>query len=296
VKYHQQPDELRKEFLTMKTSIWIVLGILVMISLACNVILPVERMQAGELQTLNISEPAAQAPMKVTISMGAGSLEINGGGTGLVEGSIHYNVPEWKPTVSYQGNELTIQQGTNYGNKLPPENIANDWNLKFGQSPIDLTINAGAYDSQVDLSDVPVTNLSINDGASNVKVVFNSPNPEKMQLLSYKTGASTIKLIGLGNANFSEMSFSGGAGDYTLDFSGKLSRDGHVTISSGASQVNVIIPKDMNCVVTVAGAINDVVSTGEWSANGNTYTHQGQGPMLSISAEVSVGSLKIISQ
>jgi len=280
----------------MKTSIWIVLGILVMISLACNVTLPVERMQAGELQTLNISEPSAQGPTKVTISMGAGSLKINGGGTGLVEGSIHYNVPEWKPAVSHQGNELTIQQGTNLGNKLPPENIANDWNLKFGQSPIDLTINAGAYDSQVDLSGVPLTNLSINDGASNVKVDFNSPNPEKMQLLSYKTGASTIKLTGLGNANFSEMSFSGGAGDYILDFSGKLSRDGHVTISSGASQVSVIIPKDMNCVVTVAGAINDVASTGEWSANGNTYTHQGQGPMLSISAELSVGSLKIISQ
>lgn len=280
----------------MKNTIWIVLGILVMVSLACNVTVPVQRMQAGPTETLNINEPATPVLTKMTISMGAGRLEINGGAAGLIEGTIQYNVPEWKPTVNHQGNELSITQGTNVGNKLPPENIVNDWNLKLGKSPTDLTINAGAYDSQLDLSGLALTNLAINDGAANGKVVFNSPNPEKMQLLSYKTGASTIKLTGLGNANFSEMTFSGGAGDYTLDYSGKLSRDGHVTISSGASQVNVIIPKDMNCVVTVNGAINDVASTGEWSASGNTYTHQGQGPMLRITASLSVGSLKIVAQ
>jgi len=268
----------------------------VMISLACNVTIPIQRMQAGPTETLDISEPATQELTRMTISMGAGRLEINGGAAGLVEGSIQYNVPEWKPTVNHQGNELSITQGTNVGNKLPPENITNDWNLKLGQSPIDLTINAGAYDSQLDLSGVALTNLAINDGAANGKVVFNSPNPEIMQHLSYKTGASAIKLTGLGNANFSEMNFSGGAGDYTLDYSGKLSREGHVTISSGASQVNVIIPKDMNCVVTLTGSINDVASTGEWSASGNTYTHQGQGPILYITASLSVGSLKINAQ
>jgi hypothetical protein len=280
----------------MKKPIWIVLGILVMVSLACNVTLPIQRMQAGPTETLNVNEPATQALTKMTISMGAGRLELNGGASGLAEGTIQYNVPEWKPTVSHQGSELSITQGTNLGNKLPPENIVNDWNLKLGQSPIDLTINAGAYDSQLDFSGLALANLSINDGAANGKVVFNSPNPAQMQLLSYKTGASTIKLTGLGYANFAEMTFSGGAGDYTLDYSGKLTRDGHVTISSGASQVNVIIPKDMNCVVTVDGAINDVASTGEWSASGNIYTHQGQGPMLRITAQLSVGSLKINAQ
>jgi hypothetical protein len=287
---------VKESVVIMRTSVWFVLGILVMVSLACNVTLPVQRMQAGPLETLNINEPATQEMTRVTVSMGAGRLEINGGAADLVEGTIQYNVPEWKPTVKYQGNELSITQGISTGNKLPPENIANNWNLKFGQSPIDLTINAGAYDSQLDLSGLALTNLSINDGASNGNVIFNTPNPEKMQLLSYKTGASTIKLTGLGNANFTEMSFSGGAGDYTLDFTGKLTRDAHVTISSGASQVSVIIPKDTNCVVAVTGSINDVASTGEWSASGNTYTHQGQGPTLNITAALSVGSLKINAQ
>ena len=48
-----------------------------------------------------------------------------------------------------------------------------------------------------------------------------------MSILRYETGASTVKLNGLANANFGTLIFSGGAGDYTLDFSGDLQRSGH---------------------------------------------------------------------
>ena len=50
-------------------------------------------------------------------------------------------------------------------------------------------------------------------------------------------------MTGLANANFSTMIFSSGAGDYTLDFSGDLQRDATVTITTGLSNLKLVVPK-----------------------------------------------------
>jgi hypothetical protein len=285
----------------MKPVIWIITALLAIITLACSVAIPAARMQTGETQTLNISEPAAPAgqgntPAQISITMGAGNLQIASGATGLIEGSVKYNVAEWKPVVSHQGSTLSITQGTNFSNQLPPQNVVNDWQLKLGQTPTDLTINAGAYDSTLNLGGIPLTGLTINDGASNANITFTTPNPARMQHLAYKTGASTINLTGLGNANFADMSFEGGAGSYTLDFSGKLQQPSIVRISSGVSNFKITVPTTTACKVVMTGAMNSVSTQGAWTVSDKTYSLPGQGPQLTITVELGVGSLELIAQ
>ncbi len=283
----------------MKPNLWIVIGLLAIISLACSVTIPAARMQTGETQTLSVNEPApgpqSSASTAVSISMGAGNLQIAGGATGLIEGSIKYNVAEWKPTVNNQNGVVSITQGTNFSNQLPPQNVVNDWQLKLGQTPIDLTINAGAYDSTLNLGGVPLTSLTINDGASNADISFATPNPVRMQRLAYKTGASTISLTGLGNANFADMTFEGGAGSYTLDFSGKLQQPSNVRISSGVSNFKISVPAATACKVVMTGAMNSVSTQGAWTVSDKTYSLPGQGPQLTITVELGVGSLELIA-
>jgi hypothetical protein len=282
----------------MKPVIWIITGLLAIITLACSVAIPAARMQTGETQTLNVSEPAPQATAssQVSITMGAGTLQIASGAAGLVEGSIKYNVADWKPAVSNQGGVVSITQGTNFSNQLPPQNVVNDWQLKLGQTPIDLTINAGAYDSTLSLGGIPLTNLTINDGASNANITFAAPNPARMQRLAYKTGASTVSLTGLSNANFADMSFEGGAGSYTLDFSGKLQQPSNVRISSGVSDFKIIVPATTACKVVMTGAMNSVNTHGAWTVSDKTYSLPGQGPLLTITVELGVGSLELNAQ
>ena len=50
-----------------------------------------------------------------------------------------------------------------------------------------------------------------------------------MESLTYDTGASSVTITGLADANFKKMEFKGGAGSFTLDFSGQLRTDGSVT-------------------------------------------------------------------
>ena len=89
---------------------------------------------------------------------------------------------------------------------------------------MDLTIAAGAYEGNLELGGLALKSLTVKDGASHVDLSFPEPNQTEMSILRYETGASDVKLTGLANANFSTLTFSGGAGNYTLDFSGELQR------------------------------------------------------------------------
>jgi hypothetical protein len=283
----------------MKRAIIPILVLLMLTSLACSfsVNLPDVKTATGPTETLTVNEPAPNAGQttRVTLQMGAGKFTLSGGASAnLVEGAIKYNIPDWKPVVSHSNGEVTVKQETSGRINFPDNNLVNDWNLKLSNSQvIDLTLQAGAYQGDIDLSGVHLANLAITDGASQTDVHFNTLNPTRMQELSYKTGASQVKLYGLANANFSDMTFESGAGDYSLDFGGTLQQDATVTIKSGVSQVTLIVPSGMQVRVNNQAGVGSVDTAGSWTTNGNTYTTQGEGPTLTVNVNMGVGSLKL---
>ena len=174
-----------------------------------------------------------------------------------MEGTAIYNVEDLKPKINKNGNSIEIRQGNFNG--LPFfEDMKNEWDLKLSNTPLDLNVEAGAYEGNMELGGLALKSLTVQDGASHVDISFKDPNQTEMSVLRYETGASDVKLTGLGNANFSTLTFSGGAGNYTLDFSGELQRDGVVTVESGLGNLSLIVPDDVDAVVTVEGAALNV--------------------------------------
>lgn len=287
----------------MKKPVFILAAILIFISLACSVSVPaveINRSTPGPTQTTTINEsgPVDSAPAKIRIEMGAGKLNLQPGAAGLIEGEIRYNNPEYEPKLTRDGDDIHVSQSVKSVDlsTLNLNDYQNDWDLKLGSTPIDLRVEAGAYDGTLDLSGIPLTDLEVSDGASSAEVVFNSPNPSEMHRLTYKTGASSVKLLNLSNANFTFMNFEGGAGSYTLDFSGSLQRDASVEISSGVSSVKIIIPDGINAEVEIDGELNDISTQGTWNVENNIYRMENTGPKLSILYQSSLGSLTLIHQ
>jgi N-terminal domain of toast_rack, DUF2154 len=281
----------------MKRPLYLVIALLILASLACSVDFnaPNVTTNVGNEQTFPVSQPllAGVQVTTVKLQMGAGTLNLSGGSPELLSGTVDYNVLDWKPTLTTQGNVVTLQQD-HAQNITIASNVTNDWNLKLSDTaPIDLQINAGAYKGMLDLSGVHLQNLAINDGASDSEVHFNSVNPEILQELSYKTGASQVKLYGLANANFQDMTFDSGAGNYTLDFTGTLQNDANVTIKSGVSQITIFIPSGMSAKITAGGALNNINTEGTWTTSGDTYETSGSGPTLSIHVDMGVGNLNL---
>jgi len=274
----------------------VILAILVLslASMACgfSIDLP-DRVKAGPEveESITVAAPDSKET-RLSLSFGAGKLTLSPGAKNLVDGTIIYNVEDLKPEIIENGNSIEIRQGD--FKSLPPfDDMKNEWDLKLGNTPMDLVISAGAYDGTLELGGLSLKSLEINDGASNVDVSFSEPNQVEMSILRYATGASDVKLTGLANANFSTLTFTGGAGNYTLDFGGELQQDAVATIDSGFGNLNLIIPEGVNAKVTVEGAALNINHGSGWSQNGQDYTQDGGGYTLTVIVKMAAGNLLI---
>ena len=277
-----------------------VLLVLALSTIACgfNVSIPINTITPGPMVTtpINIPQPAgAASTSSLSLAFGAGTLKIHSGSSeALVSGTATYNIADFKPIVSVNGSSARIEQG-NWRLKGIPDlsNIKNTWDLSLGNKPLDLSIEAGAYHADYKFGGLALANLTVKDGASDVKMNFASPNLTEMSLLSYETGASNVSLTGLGNANFASLLFHSGAGNFTLDFTGGLKRDGSVNIETGVSNTTLVIPSGMPVQLTVEGGLSNVTYDSGWSKNANLYTQNGSGPQLTIVVHMGAGNLTL---
>jgi len=282
----------------LSTRILLVLSMLMLAAMACTISVPnIPAVKVGELTTVDIAEdlPETNGTPELVIETGAAELTIASGGSRFVEGTVDFNVTEWVPTVTHDGNRITISQTDAMSTNIPTHDVINRWDLKLGGSaPFALTINAGAYEGDIDLTGLPLTHFEINDGASDVEVFFGEPNTQTMDELIYNTGASNVKLSGLANANFERMSFSAGAGSYTLDFSGELQRDADVDITGGVSNTKIIIPEGVHAVVEFTTGMSNIETEGTWTIRDGVYEMEGEGPVLTINIEVGAGNIELV--
>jgi hypothetical protein len=211
-----------------------------------------------------------------------------------VEGTATYNYEQLKPEIESKDDSVEIKMGEMDFNGFPVfDEFKNEWDLKLGEDPMDLTIDGGAYEAEWELGGLSLTNLTVTDGAANVELSFSELNQSEMSIFRYETGASNIKISGLSNANFSTFDFSGGAGDYTLDFSGELQRDASVTVDTGLSNIILVIPEGVHTVIKVDSGASNINAVRGWEQNGDTYTQEGDGPTLTIVVSIGAGNLTI---
>ncbi len=281
-----------------------ILGI-ALVTLACGFSVSLPARPTPEVERTDEITVAAPTPApsgaqgsgetRLSLAFGAGALTLSPGAQDLVNGTATYNVPELKPEILTHDNAVEIKQSDLKG-ILYPDQVKNEWDLKLGSTPMDLTINAGAYKGQYEFGGLSLTGLTVKDGASIVELSFSQPNRTEMSILRYETGASNAKLRGLADANFSTMIFNSGAGDYTLDFSGTLKRDATVTISTGLSNLILVIPAGLRADVTVEAGASNVNAGPGWNQNGNLYSQSPQsatGPKLTFIIKTGAGNLTL---
>jgi len=193
--------------------------------------------------------------LKVSIKFGAGKLVLISGEEDVFKGNFQYDKSILKPNIRYEilgeTGILTLSQSIKKDLNLsfPHKNI---WNLKLPSGvPLQLYINTATYSGDIDLTNLQIENFYLNSGASQTNIVFNQPNLIDLKNINIKTGASIIKMLGLANANFDEMNFTGGAGSYTFDFSGNLTKKSKVNIDAGAAKIILKIPSAIGTKIII---------------------------------------------
>jgi hypothetical protein len=285
---------------------WLLLSFLgiALAAAACQTAVDIPEMprqtQIGSVETAVIDKPypALDSAVALTLSLQTGQLNLSSGADRLISGTIRYNVEEWEPIITQSdgGSRLTIAQERLPDHIIPSEWVINDWELWLGQHPLNLTIEGGNYQNYLDLSGVPLSQLAIREGPADSDITFTTPNPVLMEQLTYNTGASNVRLEGLGYANFARFDFTGGAGTFLLDFSGPLQQDAHVTLQAGLSSVRLVFPEDTAVRVMFAHELDDLMTVGDWQQEDFIYAAEGSGPLLTIEIDMEIGAVTLVRE
>jgi len=106
------------------------------------------------------------------IDMGAGQLNVEGGSTRLLDTEFRYDEESGKPRVDYSvsgtNGTLNISQHENGGIHLGRNE--NTWTLRFGDTPMDLNVNLGAGEGDLNLRGINLTRLRIEMGAGEMNL------------------------------------------------------------------------------------------------------------------------------
>ena len=283
----------------MKTTKLLALLFVIALMTSCNTQTVPPGAENGSQMTFTISEAPfdTSEPTQLGIEMGGGKLFLAGGTDKLVEGTVVVNHELQQPAAIRENNSLTLkQQRPDSTLSIPREKYINNWDIKVGTVPIDLSITAGAYEGVMELGGLALTNLTVADGASTSSIKFSHPNAAEMSLLSYKTGASTTKVEGLGNAHVETVDFTGGVGNFLFDFTGENLADMDVFIDSGMSSITIVIPANARSEITIAGDMNNVDISGTWTVDNNLYQSGSKGPLIKILLDVGFGDLKFVQK
>ena len=277
---------------------------LVIMTMACSISIngPVTQVKTGPTVTEEISVPFLEDTEElahVSLMFGSGTLTLSPGAEdSMISGTATFNVEDFRPHVTTEGRRVRIEQGNLDISGIPDfrDDVINDWNLFLSTAPMELTIEAGAYNGNFELGGLALQSLEISDGAADVEVSFSEPNLVEMDLFTYNTGASTVSISGLANTNCSTFIFRSGAGSYTLDFSGELAQDMTVNLESGLSSLTIIMPEGTATEVRTEGGMLNVSTSGGWDRDGDDYVLSGDGYVITILVKMGAGSLTLTTE
>jgi len=255
-----------------------------------------------EVETAKISIAYPEATdLYLRIRVGACRLKIvPGDGGAWVTGAYHYPKGALPLKINQSGGRVTITQDYDVAGLGGLFRYTPRFELALGKAkPYALTLEAGASDSAVDLGGIPLKELVIKQGAGRAEFDFPTPNPQEMISLLVNSGAVDLQMKNLANANFAEMTFDGGAASYKFDFGGTLRRDARAKISTSVAPVEIRVP-----TATAARLIENTVlaslDLGDgFTKRGGAFLTEaaltGKTPMLTIQANVSLGTLSLRS-
>jgi hypothetical protein len=209
------------------------------------------RLGATQTESKTVELGGAKS-VQAELKMAAGDLKISGGSANLMNASFKYNVPEWKPEVSYtvEGTEgrLEIEQPghthTNIGG------VHYSWDLHLNNNvPMELSVEMGAGNSELNLNGLSLTRLDVQVGAGNADVDLTGDWKHNLSVsIEGGVGQASISLpqeVGVranvqgGLGSISAPGFKKDGDSYVNDAYGKSPVSIELNVQGGIGQVNL---------------------------------------------------------
>ncbi len=230
--------------------------------------------QTGSVQTVNESVALEGAErVDVDIRPGVQDLTLRGGADGLFSGQFRYNHEQLEPQVDYRVNngvgKLDVTMARTQSLRWPTGNVISEWDLQLSNEvPLALNMSLGLGDSQIDLSDLTLTELDIESGAGRVNVNVGEQQMDRVRVRA-GLGDTALKFAG---GSIDRFDFEGGAGSVSVDLTGDWTSDLNAQIRGGLGSIDLMIPSDVGVRIEVNKGLGDVDANG-LRVDDNVYTN-----------------------
>ena len=203
---------------------WIAVGTLALavalVILSPNLGIPL----TPELKEAHFSEPvgdATSARVVLDISIGVTEVRSLSGGGNLFEADITYlDRAEFDVSGSEEKtihldihNETNTVGFFNFGDFFDGQGLRNDIGLS-ADIPLELVVNAGVGEADLDLSGLTLKSVRVNGGVGNFKITL--PSQEELYTVDINGGVGRVTITIQEGANVS-LDLTGGVGEFTID-------------------------------------------------------------------------------
>lgn len=200
---------------------------------------------------------------RVKLDMSVGSLRLNGGSPNLMDAHFEFN-DGYEPRVDY-----TVHNGRGELRVAQPsfpksfKVTRNRWDIRLNDRlPIDLEIDNGAGEAEIDASTVSLTSFEFDNGAGEAEVKLNG-DQLRLAYVEAEVAAGRLDLQMRGAyPAMREMQVEASAGQIRLDLTGEWSSEVSITVEVVAGEVVVKLPKTVNIIATASTTVGRVKARG----------------------------------
>lgn len=254
---------------------------------------------AQELRSLDVARQLHDSStMLVRVRYAAGKLALRSTDSPVLYRMQLAYLPEAvRPLYSFTPTTRTLRVGAERrGMRMPGGDRTGDMHLDLARAvPIDLDMELGAVEADLDLSGLRVGELHVESGASDAQLRFATPNVERMRSLDLQVGAASLRATGLANANAPEIRVQAGVGGVDLDFDGTWTQSVDLNVKVALGGVTVRVPRDVGIRVEAQKFLASFDSQGlvkrgnaYYSDNWETAAHK-----LNVRAQTTFGTLRV---
>ncbi len=239
-----------------------------MITAACTTVA-----SPGAVQTKSETVELGSAELvQVNVDAGIGELFVEGGASELLNADFRYNIDELEQEVTYDvdGNTGRLRVFNKDDiNVIPTGEVKSEWRLQFAEDvPLEMDMNLGLGDSDIDLSGLTVTSLEVSAGAG--KLDLNVGN-QTLDRLKVEAGLGDVD-VNVAGGKIGRFDFRSGAGSTRIDLRGAWEDDLVATIEGGLGDLTVIVPRDTGVRIDVNLGLGDVHADG-FRIDGSAYVN-----------------------
>jgi hypothetical protein len=255
---------------------------------------------SNSTQSLPLDDAAL---VEMNVDFGAGYFQLGRAREGqLLEGTFTSDRDDIEAEASYhrRGERGVLDLSIHSDESSISGHIKNEWTVGMAPGvPLDIDLELGAAEADLDLSGLSVSRLRLEVGAADCELWWDRRNPVRLTDLEVECGASSVHLEGLGYADFEHLTFEGGLGSFELDFSGDWLHSATADLEVGMGEMELRVPPGIGVRIETDKALASVKVDRHFVRRGDdVYESENYGDAeikLDCYVEVGMGSLVVKS-